>query len=440
VSLALLDTDKAATTRLAGLLGPRAHAAADARELVANLSKPQAVFLMVPAGKPVDDALAELLPLLSPGAIIIDGGNSHYLDTVRRAGVCAKHRVEFCGTGVSGGAEGARRGPAVMAGGSEDAYRRVGPWLEAIAAKVGNEPCCARIGPDGAGHFVKMVHNGIEYAVMQLIAEAYAVMRDLLHLDRTTLHGIFSGWATEQGSYLLECTVDVLGAVDGGTGRPLVDLIEDTAEQKGTGRWATEAALLFGVPTPTLGEAVMARALSAGRKERRRLAEALGPLPGVFKGDNDALLAAIDPALQVATLVAYDQGFQLIAAGSVEHKWSIDRAAVARLWRGGCIVRSNFLAPIAAAYAADGARHTLFDHPPLREVLRSGEAAWRALVASAVASGVAVPAFGSALSWLDAWRTARLPTNMIAGQRDVFGQHGFTRLDRGGRHHGSWSH
>ncbi len=439
VTLALMDADNAATGRLATELGAKATAATSTADLVAALARPRALFLMVPAGKPVDATLDALLPLLATGDIVIDGGNSHYLDTERRGVRCAAQGVAFCGTGVSGGSEGARHGPAIMAGGPQDAFARIGPWLAAIAARADGAPCYARVGGGGAGHFVKMVHNGIEYAVMQLIAETYQIAREILGLGNAQLADLFAAWAHEQDSFLLSCTADVLRADDPVSGGKLIDVIEDSAEQKGTGRWATEAALLYGTPVPTLGEAVMARALSALRSERARLAKAIPPARTNSNGDAAALQRALRDALLAATLCAYDQGFQLIAAGSTEHKWDIDRALVARVWRGGCIVRAALLKPIAAAYEAQPARPTLLDDAAIARTLSSGEPGWRRLVAAAVGAAIPVPAYASALSWVDGLRTARLPTNLIAGQRDHFGQHGFARLDRPGRHHGPWN-
>jgi 6-phosphogluconate dehydrogenase len=442
VSLALHDSDEGAMQRLAADLGDRARACATPVELVMALAVPRAIFLMVPAGQPVDVALQTLLPHLAPDDVVIDGGNSHYVDTERRSATCAAAGVAFCGTGVSGGAEGARHGPAIMAGGAPEAFGRIGPWLEAIAARADGQACYARVGPGGAGHFVKMVHNGIEYAVMQLIAESYQMARDVLRLEHAAIQAMVSGWATVERSFLLACAAEVLAARDATTGQALVDVIEDSAEQKGTGRWATEAALALGVPVPTLAEAVQARALSAGRADRLRLAETLGTArdgKSESAAGRPALQAALLPALRAATLASYDQGFQLIAAGSAEHRWGVDRATVARIWRGGCIVRAAMLDPIAAAFAGEPTRFTLLDDPTLAGMVRQGEPAWRLVVSAAVGSGVPVPAFASALAWADGWRTPRLPTNLIAGQRDQFGQHGFARLDRPGRHHHDWS-
>ena len=398
-------------------------------ELVAALAPPRAVLLMVKAGPPVDAELNRLAPLLAPGDTVIDGGNSHYLDMARRGERLGLAGLHFLGVGISGGAEGARLGASVMAGGAPAGYDRAAPLLDAIAAEVDGERCLAYLGPGGAGHFVKTVHNGIEYAVMQLIAETYALMQGPLGMAHPAMQAVFSDWNKgPRASYLLEITADILGRADPATGAPVLDMIRDRAAQKGTGQWAAEAALALGVAAPTLMEAVAARALSA----RPRRGDGA---PAAFAGDAAALLGALGEALFAATIVAYGQGFALIAAAAAEYGWDIRAGVVARIWRGGCILRAALLDDIAAAFAAEPAPAELLDDPALAETLARAAPAWREVVAAAVGHGVAVPALASALAYWDGRRAARLPANLIQAQRDYFGAHGFERTDRPGTSH-----
>jgi 6-phosphogluconate dehydrogenase len=414
-------------------------------ELVAAIAPPRPVLLMVKAGPPVDAAIGELVPLLDPGDILIDGGNSLFTDTRRRAAEVEARGLRYLGTGVSGGETGALEGPSIMPGGSPDAYREVEPVLTRIAAQVEGTPCCTYIGSDGAGHFVKMVHNGIEYSDMQLIAEAYDLLRHALDMSPAALAETFATW--DQGeleSYLIHITARVLAKTDG-TGGPLVDSILDEAEQKGTGRWTSQNALDLGVPLTSITEAVFARMLSARRAERDEAAgilagpgggaaEAGGPGPG---GDG-GLVDDVRDALYASKIVSYAQGFEQMSAAAQTYGWDLDLGAIATIWRGGCIIRARFLDRIREAYA---------DHPGLgnlmlasffRDALASHQRAWRRVVREAVERGIPVPAFASALSYYDGLRRERGPGNLIQGLRDLFGAHTYRRRDAEGVFHTRW--
>lgn len=414
-------------------------ACADTGDLVAALKPPRAILLMIPAGEPVEAQLASLAPRLDPGDLIIDGGNSHYLDTGRRAAALATRGLGLLGVGISGGETGAREGPAIMVGGPPDGFTRMRPLLEAIAARAGVRPCCGYFGADGAGHFVKMMHNGIEYADMQLIAETVFLLRHRLGLEPAAIADRFTGWKDGAlGSFLVEVTAHVLRRVDDATGRPLVDMILDRAGQKGTGQCASVAALELGVPAPTIIEAVAARALSALRPERvaaetafggARTARAADPLPADSYRD----------ALMAAKICAYAQGFAVIDAARRAYGWALDLATVAQVWQGGCIIRARLLDDIAAAFSAQPALPNLMLVPSLRDRLTAALPAWRRVVGDAVASGIPVPALSSALGYLDTYRTGRLWADLIQAQRDYFGAHGFERIDQPGSFHGDWA-
>ncbi len=440
VKLALYDPAPAAADRLAQELGARGVASTTPAALVAALPAPRTIFLLVPAGAPTDAAIDSLLAHLAAGDVMIDGGNAFYRDTARRQAACGKANVHLLGFGVSGGAEGARHGPAIMAGGNREALQRLEPIFTAIAARApDNTPCFARVGDGAAGHFVKTVHNGIEYAHMQLIAEAWHLLRRLLRLPHEKVRDIFARWA--QGalsSFLMECAVRALDTVDA-DGTPLIERIVDTAEQKGTGQWTANAALEYGVPAPTLAEAVHARCLSALKQARQAAEAALGSSTIAFSGDAGALIAALERALLSANVAVLAQGFTLIAAADAEHGWGIEPAVVARVWRGGCIIRSTLLEPIAAAFAANPKLDNLLREPVLWRRVAAGDAEWRQVVVTAIAHGVPVPGFASALAYVDGLRTGRLWADMIAAQRDIFGQHGFARFDTPGRHHADWA-
>ena len=434
VTVVVFDRDAAARSRLA--VDPRLIVAADVEAMIARLPAPRTVLLMVNAGAPVEAATADLRARLSPGDLIVDGGNSDWRDTQRRTQELAKTGLDFLGLGVSGGEEGARRGPALMAGGSEAAYGRIRPWLESIAARADGRACADWFGPDAGGHFVKMAHNAIEYGVMQAIAEAVQILQAGLGLSFPEMRAEAEAWGRgPRASYLLELTHDILGRADKETGKPLIEVIADRAGQKGTGGWAIEAALSLGVAVPTLAEAVFARTLS-GSPERKDAAQRLGA-PG-RRGDG---LARDDlgDALFATTLVCYAQGFQLIRAGAGVHGWVDDLARVARVWQAGCILRARLLTEVAAAYGDAPALSNLLAAPRLSVTLAAGEAGWRRAVAFAAAHGIAIPVLSSSLAYLDALRTPSGTTAMIQAMRDGFGAHGFERVDRPGMHHADWS-
>jgi 6-phosphogluconate dehydrogenase len=387
---------------------------------------------MVPAGAPVDEALDSLIPILGRGDAIIDGGNSFWRDTERRVARAASHGIDFLGFGISGGADGALRGPAIMAGGEAAALQRVVPLFAALAARFDDAPCLVSCGPGGAGHFVKMVHNGIEYAVMQLIAEAFELAAHGLDLDHDEAADLFERWGHGPlASYLIDITAAVLRLRDPESGEPFLELIDDAAGQKGTGSWASIEALELGVPATLLMEAVAARSLSARKAARAALRRE--PAPVVVRGDVDA--ADLEAALLAGVLVAYAQGFELCAAGGAAHGWPLDGAAIARLWRAGCIIRARLLTPIAEALARLPPEVPLLADPPLADRAETALPGLRAAVGTAGRFGLPTPCLAAALAWLEAHRVARLPTRLIQAQRDHFGRHGFARVDRPGRHH-----
>jgi len=407
-------------------------------ELAAILHQPRAVLLMVKAGSAVDDSIEELLKVLEPGDTIIDGGNSLFHDTRRRAAEVETRGLGYIGAGVSGGEEGALRGPSIMPGGTRESYARVEQMLVAISAKVEGSPCCTYIGPDGAGHFVKMVHNGIEYADIQLIAETYDLMRQSLGLRADELGALFAEWNKGRlQSYLIEITSHVLAKRDGGSQSALVDLIEDEAEQKGTGRWTSESALELGVPLTGITEAVFARALSSQKAQRVEAAGILrGPGPGQAP---QGLVDDLQEALYAAKIVAYAQGFEHLGAGSREFRWSLDLGALATIWRGGCIIRAQFLDRIKDAYSKAPDLPNLMLDPFFQEALASAQPAWRRVVKAAVDQGVPIPTFASSLAYYDGYRRERGPANLIQGLRDYFGAHTYHRTDRDGAYHTRWA-
>jgi 6-phosphogluconate dehydrogenase len=416
--------------------------AATLEELVEILNPPRAILLMVKAGAPVDEGIDSLTALLEPGDTIIDGGNSLFHDTRRRATAAARAGLGFLGMGVSGGEEGALRGPSLMPGGSRESYEHVEEMLTAISAKVDGVPCSTYIGPDGAGHFVKMVHNGIEYADIQLIAESYDLLRSAIGLNPPELASIFREWNEGRlQSYLIEITANVLAKSSNGSGGALVDAIEDEAEQKGTGRWTSESALQLGVPLTGITEAVFARILSSQKKERVNAAGILtGPAADHVHYDRDmGLVDDVRDALYAAKIVAYAQGFEQMQAGSREYEWDLDLGALATIWRGGCIIRAQFLDRIKEAYAEQPTLPNLMLAPFFQEALASGQDAWRRVVKTAVDRGVAVPAFSSSLAYYDGYRRARGPANLIQGLRDYFGAHTYHRVDREGAFHTRWA-
>jgi 6-phosphogluconate dehydrogenase len=412
------------------------------KDFVASLERPRAVIVMVKAGAPTDAVIDELVPLLEPGDIVIDCGNAHFADTRRREEALRTYGLHFVGCGVSGGEEGALLGPSIMPGGSAEADTKVGPIFEAIAARVDGAACCAHIGPDGAGHFVKMVHNGIEYADMQLIAEAYDLLRAGLGSTPAEIAEIFRTWNSgDLESFLIEITADVLGHTDAATGQPFVDVVQDRAEQKGTGRWTVQSALDLGVPITGIAEATFARSLSGHVDQRRAAAEAFAGSGGTALdvGDRDEFVEAVRKALYASKVVAYAQGFDQIDAGSREYNWKIDRGAVASLWRGGCIIRARFLDRIREAYDDNPALPSLLVAPYFAAAVSDGVGSWRRVVADAARAGIPTPAFASSLSYFDALRRDRLPAALIQGLRDNFGAHTYQRVDRPGTYHTLWA-
>ena len=414
-------------------------ATATLQELASVLKPPRAVLVMVNAGPPVDETIDALTKVLDKGDTIIDGGNSFFQDTQRRAAAVEKIGLGYIGSGVSGGEEGALHGPSLMPGGTRESYTHVEEMLTAIAAKVDGVPCCTYIGPDGAGHFVKMVHNGIEYADIQLIAESYDLMRSALGLSAGELASIFKDWNDGRlQSYLIEITSDVLAKPDDGAKRALVDAIEDEAEQKGTGRWTSQSALELGVPLTGITEAVFARMLSS-QKARRVKASGLLAGPAVTGKAPSALVEDVQEALYASKIVAYAQGFEHLAAGSKEYGWNLDLGALATIWRGGCIIRAKFLDRIKEAYEESSDLPSLMLAPFFRDALADAQPAWRRVVKTAVDQGIPIPAFASSLAYYDGYRRARGPANLIQGLRDYFGAHTYHRVDRAGAYHTRWA-
>ncbi|MEV0544496.1 NADP-dependent phosphogluconate dehydrogenase [Nocardia salmonicida] len=409
-------------------------------ELVAALEKPRRVLIMVKAGKATDVVIKELAEAMETGDIIIDGGNALYTDTIRREASLRERGLNFVGAGISGGEEGALNGPSIMPGGPAASYESLGPLLESIAAQVDGKPCCTRIGPDGSGHFVKMVHNGIEYADMQLIGEAYHLFREALDLDAAQVAEVFTRWNTgDLESYLIEITAEVLKQVDAKTGNALVDVIVDAAEQKGTGRWTVKSALDLGIPVTGIAEAVFARALSGSRAQR---AAARGLASGSLVGkptDLATFTEDIRRALYASKVIAYAQGFDQIAAGSAEYGWDLNPGDLATIWRGGCIIRARFLNRIKESYDENPQLPSLIMAPYFRDVIETGIDSWRRVVATATLLGIPVPAFASSLSYYDGLRAERLPAALTQGQRDFFGAHTYERVDDEGKFHTLWS-
>jgi 6-phosphogluconate dehydrogenase len=410
-------------------------------DFVASLTKPRAVIIMVKAGAPTDAVIDELTPLLDEGDIIVDCGNAHYADTRRRESALSDKGIHFVGCGVSGGEEGALLGPSIMPGGSKHSYAKLGPIFESIAAVVDDTPCCVHVGPDGAGHFVKMVHNGIEYADMQLIAEAYDLLRHGLSATAAEVADIFRTWNEgDLESFLIEITADVLAQTDETTGHAFIDVVLDQAEQKGTGRWTVQSALDLGVPITGIAEATFARALSGHAEQREPARAAFGTdVADLDITDRDAFIEDVRRALYASKVVAYAQGFDHIAAGSAEYNWDIDRGAMATIWRGGCIIRARFLNRIREAYDEDAGLPSLLVAPYFADAVKDGVDAWRRVVAQAATSGIPTPAFSSSLAYYDGLRRDRLPAALIQGLRDNFGAHTYRRVDKDGTFHVEWA-
>ncbi|MBB6023077.1 6-phosphogluconate dehydrogenase [Paenibacillus sp. JGP012] len=409
-------------------------------EFVASLESPRKILIMVQAGKATDATIEQLLPHLDQGDIIIDGGNAYFPDTQRRSKELEAKGFRFIGAGVSGGEEGALKGPAIMPGGQESAYELVEPILTAISAKVGDDACSTYIGPDGAGHYVKMVHNGIEYGDMQLIGEAYHLLKSVLNVSVKELHEIFTEWNKgELDSYLIEITADIFSKYDPETGKPMVDVILDAAGQKGTGKWTSQSALDLGVPLSMITESVFSRFLSAMKDERIAASKILnGPKAEAFSGDKKAFIESVRKALFASKIVSYAQGFAQMRAASDEYGWDLKYGNIAMIFRGGCIIRSQFLQNIKEAYDKDAALKNLLLDPYFQNIVESYQDAWREVVAAAVKQGIPVPGFSSALSYYDSYRTERLPANLLQAQRDYFGAHTFQRVDKEGSFHFQW--
>lgn len=435
-TLSKLDAFMAGPARHTSVLGARSLP-----ELVNLLRTPRRVMLMVKAGGPVDLAIQSLVPLLENGDIIIDGGNSNYQDTIRRTAEVEACGLLYVGTGVSGGEEGARHGPSIMPGGSPEAWPHIKPVFQAVAAKVQDQPCCNWIGKDGAGHFVKMVHNGIEYGDMQIIAEAYLAMKELLRLDNEAMSEVFGLWNTRKlDSYLIEITRDILAYRDA-DGIAVIDRILDSAGQKGTGKWTASAALDAGIPLTLIGEAVMARFLSALTVERAAASAALKVKVKAFSGDVESFIKDLEQAVYAAKIMSYTQGFMLLRAAARDYDWDLDYGQIALMWRGGCIIRSVFLDRIQEAYSADVNLKSLLLSDYFAREIAQAEPAWRRVVSTAALSGVPAPALSSALAFYDGYRRMRGPANMIQAQRDYFGAHTYERIDRirGQFFHTNWT-
>ncbi|ASR46876.1 phosphogluconate dehydrogenase (NADP(+)-dependent, decarboxylating) [Paenibacillus kribbensis] len=409
-------------------------------EFVNSLESPRKILIMVQAGKATDATIEQLVPHLDKGDIIIDGGNAYFPDTQRRSKELEEKGLRFIGTGVSGGEEGALNGPAIMPGGQESAYKLVEPILTAISAKVNGDPCCTYIGPDGAGHYVKMVHNGIEYGDMQLIGEAYHLLKSVLNVSAEELHEIFTEWNKgELDSYLIEITADIFSKYDPETGKPMVDVILDAAGQKGTGKWTSQSALDLGVPLSMITESVFSRFLSAMKDERIAASKVLsGPTVESFSGDKKEFIENVRKALFASKIVSYAQGFAQMRAASDEYNWDLKYGNIAMIFRGGCIIRSQFLQNIKDAYDRDPALKNLLLDSYFKNVVENYQNAWRQVISVAVSQGIPVPGFSSALAYYDSYRTERLPANLLQAQRDYFGAHTFKRVDKEGVFHHQW--
>jgi 6-phosphogluconate dehydrogenase len=431
------------STTTAFMQGPAAGknitAAATLKDLVDSLESPRVIVIMVKAGEPVDDTIARLAPYLRPGDVVIDGGNAHFEDTERRSKAMQAKGIHFMGVGISGGEEGALMGPSIMPGGPKAVYDLIEPMLTAISAKVNGEPCVAYMGPRGAGHFVKMVHNAIEYGDMQLIAEAYDILHRGLALSADRLQNIFSQW--DQGplsSYLIEITSKIVNFPDEETRKPLVDMIADQAEQKGTGRWASHAALDLGVPIPTIHAAVEARAMSSDKGQRTAAARLFTLPAGSYTGDLPPFIDALGDALYASKICSYAQGMALLGRASDAYRYELDYGEIARIWRGGCIIRARFLDDIRRVFNEDPALANLLVAPFFHQAITERSDRWRHVVQTAVQLGIPTPAMSASLAYFDAYRSRRLPASLIQAQRDYFGAHTYRRIDRDGYFHTKW--
>lgn len=411
-------------------------------ELVDSLEKPRKIILMVKAGKAVDDMIDQLLPLISPGDLLMDGGNSSFIDTMERSKRLEEKNIRYLGTGISGGEEGARNGPSIMPGGSQDAYKMMEKILTDISAKVGSEPCSTYIGKNGAGHFVKMIHNGIEYADMQLIIEAYSILKQVLGLTPPEFHEIFSKWNEgELNSYLIEITADIFKKKDPETGNYLVDMILDVAGQKGTGKWTGQISLELGVPTPTITTAVYERYISSMKEERviaNKVLSGSEAKPKLTKEEAEKFTEAVRRGLYASKICAYAQGFSLMRAASIEYDWSLNLGDIAKIFRGGCIIRAQFLNRIMEAYDQKKDLVNLLLADYFKDIVSEYNEDWRTVITTAISSGIPAPAFSSALAYYDSYRSAELPMNLLQAQRDYFGAHTYMRTDKEGIFHTQW--
>ena len=412
--------------------GKNIVAAHTLEEFVKSLKRPRKAQIMVKAGAPVDAVIEQLIPLLEEGDIIIDGGNSLWTDTQRREKALAQKGIRYFGVGVSGGEEGALKGPSIMPGGSKEGWEFLAPIYTKISAFVDGESCCRYMGADGAGHYVKMVHNGIEYGDMQLICEAYAILHDVLGLGADELATIFGEWnRSELNSYLIEITATIFGKKDAETGKPLVDLIVDRAGQKGTGKWTVGHAVEMGVPLSTISAAVEARILSSLKEERVSASQHLkGPERVPFPAEKEALIEAVRDALYASKIVSYAQGFVQLGAAAKQYGWELNFGDIATIWRGGCIIRAHFLNRIKQAYELNPGLKNLLLDPYFRDIIENSQQNWRLAIGTAVANGIAVPAFSASLAYFDSYRSARLPANLLQAQRDFFGAHTYERVDK----------
>src|SRR5438874_333802 len=430
-------TEKFVTTRGKG---KKITSTKTIEEFIAALKRPRKVMMMIKAGKPVDQVIAEVAALLEKGDVLIDGGNSLFTDTQRRFHDLEGKGIHYIGCGVSGGEEGALKGPSLMPGGSREGYEIIAPILRKIAAQVDGEPCCRYMGPDGAGHYVKMVHNGIEYGDMQLICEAYAILKNVVGMDDKQLVETFTEWNKgELDSYLIDITSQIFRKIDPETGKPLVDVILDKAGQKGTGMWTLQSAIAQSVVISTINAAVEARVISSRKDERVAASKILPqPQPKKYSGDRKKLTDAVRNALYASKIVSYAQGMELLGAASKQYNWNLNFGDIATIWRGGCIIRAKFLNCIVDAYKRDPALHNLLLDSYFTDIIKNTQDNWRIAVATAVEQGVAVPAFSASLAYFDSYRSARLPSNLLQAQRDFFGAHTYERVDKPGVFHTEW--
>ena len=440
LSVSVYDLSKMVTDEvLIEVKGKNIYGAYSIEEFVNSLETPRKILIMIKAGKPIDETIQRLIPYISKGDIIIDGGNSFFKDTIRRNKELQNLGINFIGVGVSGGEEGALKGPAIMPGGDINAYKLVQPILTAISAKVDGEPCCAYIGPNGAGHYVKMVHNGIEYGDMQLICEAYALLKQVAGLSNDQIHDVFAQWNKgELNSYLIEITSEIFLQKDKKSGKYMVDVILDKAKQKGTGKWTSQSALDLAVPIPTITESVFARCMSAIKDERIIASNVLEGPRSEFKGDINQFIEAVRRTLYTSKICSYAQGFALMRAASVKYNWDLQYGKIAKIFRGGCIIRAQFLNKINDAYEKNVDLKNLMLDSYFKDIIGNYQMDMRYVVSTAVNLGIPVPSISSALTYYDSYRTAKLPANLLQAQRDYFGAHTFERVDKEGTFHNEW--